>query len=672
MPSNAFVALGGIADGLGRSLQRKQDQQHQDAQKHQDLVNNLVSAGISSGKVTDPEQAFKFLMNGGKPGGKDLPPAISDLIQSVAAHHNATPGGGADTTQAPLPGAPSAGSTGGDPTGASGPSATSLIGTGAGAGTPAASPDQATGAGTGTATPPPQAPARSSNPMGGFKTTDQLATEEETRREKDVAASTMGQYQTKVTLARKMYADGVVSSIEEGLQRVGLRTPPVKAWAPHPVGRPVAIEQVPEGALTVGGEPIDRGTTKTAQAVVVSLPDGSMETRYEPSGAAPVGAGAGGVDPAKFRERLAEIKAANPGISDDAARKQAGETLQKEAATAADLAGTRAQTAGEAAGTKAGPYDDLPTVLQDAQGRADPESQATFMTALKAKPKGGLLANNIQQASQYKMPSTDFTSRQIGGLNRATFVGLVKQFDPTFDETKYKPRQEMMTSWRGDGKAAQTMASARKIVNHLADLQSASKKMDAVSSNVAGGTLNPLLVGGKRILGDAKTAQKAQEALKEYTTAQNVLGLELRRFFAVAGGGSQQELSEWEKLGDPYGTTTDRQTFLKTAAKMMLGQVVPKVQQYQETVGDLPPGSQWLDNKDRIRLRSMGVDVSDLPPLPENANKTVDPAEAGLPPEIQGLAPGMKATLPDGRIFYRDANGVLRGGTTVAPKAQKK
>lgn len=651
MPSNAFVALGGLADGLGRSLQRKQDQKREEDQKHQDLVNNLVSAGITSGKVTDPEHAFKFLMNGGKPGGKDLPPAIGQLIQSVVAHHQATPG--EDTTQAPLPGGPSAGSTGGGE--GTGPSATSLIGVGSSASVPAAQP------------------ARSSNPMGGFKTADELANEEVARRERDVTATTMGQYQTKVNLARKMYSDGVVSSLEEGLQRVGLKTAPVKAWAPHPVGRPVAIEQVPPGALTVGGEPLDRTTTRIAQPVVISMPDGTMETRYEPSGAAPAGAGAGGVDPAKFRERVTEIKAANPGISDEEARKRAGTTLQAEAATTASIAATRDQTGGEAAGTKAGPYDDLPAVLQTPQGKADPESQAAFMTALKAKPKGGLLANNIQQAAEYKMPSTTFTARQIGGLNRATFMGLVKQYDPTFDETKYKPRQDMMTSWRGDGKTAQTMASARKIVNHLADLNKASTQMDAVTSNMAGGAFNPLIAGAKRVgVQGQKEAQKAQEALSAYKTAQNVLALELRRFFATAGSGSQKEIEDWQALSNPMGTTTDRKTFLQTAAKMMLGQVVPKVQQYQETIGDLPPGSQWLDNKDRIRLRSMGVDVSDLPPLPENANKTLDPAEKDLPPEIQGLAPGMKATLPDGRIFYRDANGVLRGGTTVAPKAPKK
>lgn len=657
MPSNAFVALGGIADGLGKSLQHKQQQEHDDKQKHQDLINGLVSAGITSGKVQDPELAFKFLLNGGKPGGKDLPPAVSDLIQSVAAHHQAGGGdrgggGGTDTTQPPLQGGPSAGSTGGDAS-SPGPSIPSMP-------------------------MPPQQTARSSNPMGGFKTTDQLSDEEVARRGRDVEATTQNQYQTKINLARKMYSDGVVDSLEEGLQRVGLKTPPVKAWAPHPVGRPVTVDQVPQGALTVGGEPIDKASTtaKAFQPVVISLPDGTMETRFEPSALAPVGAGAaggaGGAEPAKFRERLAEIKAATPGIADDVARQQAGASLQKEAATAADIAGTRAQTAGEAAGTKAGVYDDLPTVLQGDNGRPDPEGQKQFLAKLKEKPKGGILAQNIQQAAQYKMPSTDFTSRQIGGLNRATFVGLVKQFDPTFDETKYKPRQEMMTSWRGDGKTAQTMASARKIVNHLGDLNKASSEMDAVSSNMAGGIFNKGLVGGKRILGGEKTAQKAQQAVKDYQTAQNILALELRRFFATAGSGSQQEIEDWQKLSDPYATTTERKAFLQTAAKMMLGQVVPKVQQYQETVGDLPPGSQWLDNKDRIRLRSMGVDISDLPPLPENANKTIDPAEASLPPEIQGLAPGMKATLPDGRIYYRDANGQLRGGTTVAPKAPKK
>src|SRR5258705_161133 len=111
MASNALVALGGLAEGLGGVLQHKQDQEHQDKQKHLEMITNLVSDGIRSGRITDPEAAFQFLVSGGKPGGKKAKPLaepLQALIGGIAAHDTSGTGGAAPDTNAVPKGAPGA------------------------------------------------------------------------------------------------------------------------------------------------------------------------------------------------------------------------------------------------------------------------------------------------------------------------------------------------------------------------------------------------------------------------------------------------------------------------------------------------------------------------------------------------------------------------------------
>jgi hypothetical protein len=643
MASNATVALGGLAEGLGSVLQHKQDQEHQDKQKHLDMITNLVADGIKSGRITDPEAAFQFLVSGGKPGGKKakpLPEPLQALIGGIQAHNTngdtsgdtSSPGGATpDTTSVVPKGAPGAPSTVGD----------------------GVSPAAASPAGTGPTANAPSPATPTAQPGGpGFRffsgpEMDDRAIQTDQRR---AAANVTGTYETKVALARRMVSEGVAPTIEDALERVGLKEPRLKTWAPRPVGRPVPVDQVPEGALTASGVPIDR-TAKNFQAVVISSPDGTFETRYEPSAppAAAGGAG-GGADPARVKTKRISIKAVHPEWTDEQVEAEVGKQIQAEDAGKANATGLGNQQKGESLGNIPTVYDKLPTVELGGDGIPDADQQKTFVQELQKLPQGGSILANLKQAADYKMPSNVFTSRQIGGLNRERFISLVRQYDPTFDESSYKRRQDMHADWQ-TGKTSQTMASAKKIVNHMSDLAKASKTLDSVSSDVLGGMANPLVIGTKRVLGD----KKAQDALKTYKTVQNTLALELRRLFATTGSGSQQEVEDWLKLASPYGTSTERQAFVKAAAHLMYGQVMPKVEQFTAVTGKPPTPDLWLNAADRKRLRAMGVSTSDLPPI---AGET-DPGNAPPPPEVVNMPNGSKATLPDGTIWMKDKSGAL-------------
>lgn len=110
--SNVGVALGALAGGLGKAYAAKKQTEHDDSLKHIGLVSGLVSAGMQSGMIENPNEAFAFLLSqfegGGKKGkkgkgsaggggGDDLP----GPLQSVLAATTAAGGGGGGGT--PLP-----------------------------------------------------------------------------------------------------------------------------------------------------------------------------------------------------------------------------------------------------------------------------------------------------------------------------------------------------------------------------------------------------------------------------------------------------------------------------------------------------------------------------------------------------------------------------------------
>jgi hypothetical protein len=502
-------------------------------------------------------------------------------------------------------------------------------------------------------------------------------------------ATTMAQYRAKISLARQMYSDGYVKSMEEGLERVGLKEPkPTGQGSSRPILDNTSVDSasLPEDAKDLADQPYDKTAAPWSKRFLVHdgwNADGSPKwsPRYEigtAPGAGKGGAG-GGKEPLSLRAYQAKVEK-DPAWAGKPVEEQKAEALRRIAEdleTKASITRTRDQTAAEAAGTRSGPYSDLPVVGLGPDGMPDPDQQAAFIEALRAKKSGPDLIPNIEKIATYQKTSAAFSQRQLGGLNRETVESIVSRYNPTYDVTKFPAVQALRTSWEGDGKVAQVMASARKIVNHLADFAKANAVMDQVSSNRLGGFANPITVTGQRLgVSGGPQAKKAQEALARYKTIQTAISSEFRRFFqASSGGGGLDELLKWEGQFNPYGTAVERQASLQAAAKMMLGQVKPKVEAYQELLKDTPPGSLWLSAQDRARLKTMGVDLEGFPALKPREQAAADlaareariKAEASLPIEIRNLRPGQNADY-QGNRYFRDKDDNLRVLPIPPPK----
>jgi hypothetical protein len=94
---NSGLAFGSVARGITRVMEQKHQEEYDEKRQKLQLLGNLVSAGLQSGTVKNPDEAIKFLFEQGKTGkgGKDVPPQISNLFGAIK--QRAQQGGG-DTT----------------------------------------------------------------------------------------------------------------------------------------------------------------------------------------------------------------------------------------------------------------------------------------------------------------------------------------------------------------------------------------------------------------------------------------------------------------------------------------------------------------------------------------------------------------------------------------------
>jgi hypothetical protein len=632
--SNKFIALGGVAAGLGQALQHQKDQEHQDEMEHMRLITGLVSQGIASGSVTDPNAAFQFLLSGGKGKGKggkgaDLPPPVQSLVQGIQAMPDT--GGGGAAGPGPGLGAPGAGPAGP-------------------AGTPLPGWQNAVGA---SSVSPGPSPAPAPDPTGmGFRFLS--GPERDARaiglKGAEAEATTGATYGAKINLARRMYADGIVKSMDEAFERVGLKEPRTHTFAPRPVGRPVPSDQVPEGALTSSGMPVDR-TAKFFQPVILSYGDGTFETRYEPSSQAPVGAGAaGGADPARIRTKSIAIKATHPDWTDDQVRAEAGTQILAEDAGKAQATSLGNTQKGENLGIQASVYDKLPEVTANQDGVADPASRAQFETALKALPHGPSILDLVKQAANYEFNPADITSRQVGQLNRAEFESMVHRYDPTWNPSQFPIRQDLKKEWLPAGKAGQAMVSAKTVIGHMNDLAKSAAVLNKYQTDKAGGLTNWATTNWARVI---QSDPKAQDALRTYQTKQQAVADELKRLFAVTGAGSQKEIDAWLQLGSPYATPTEKAAFVRGAGALMKDRMRPLIDNYTATMGKPPQPGQSFNALDYTRLQNLGIDASDL------TGSSGGQAGPPQPPDvIKSAGPKKKVVMPNGDTWVTDAQGV--------------
>lgn len=578
--SNVGTALGSMASVFGRAFQSKIDQEHQEKRQQAELIANLVSGGLQAGTIKNPTEAFQFMLDqfrGGKGKGKK------------------GAGGGQDELPSPLK---------------------VMLGAVQGAG----------GSGT------PGATGQQGQPQqGGPAGPPQFTTGSEREQGRSNIATTQAgavidsQYTAKVNLARRMLADGTVKTMEEGLERVGLKEPVQHLSPPKPFGKPVPADDVEPGAKTVDGTPFTPQPGNYYQPVIISTPQGP-ETRYQ-AGAPPVQTGSilkgmSGALRARVEDRLAAQninpqtatddqvtkvlqEAGKAGVHGEAVKGAGADEINELRKLNIELARQRIEAnKGQVQGV--GPNgQELPIVGMDTQGRPDPGAQSQFLTAF---PRD--LGAGIKGLADYTINPNTYSARTTKGgqtPTRAQMVEWVKQYDPSYDEKQYPVRQKLESDW-SSGKTRDSMVATNTVVKHMQEMYNAAKALAPYTYGLE--EANKVNYGMRR-----RTNEKVRDAIRNFETARDAVALELRKVYSGTSGGSQKEIEDWQRNASTTAPTDEKLAFLKTASNLMFGRINSAVDSYRGTMGRSPKPGLGFTQSSIDALKALGINVDEINPV---------------------------------------------------------
>lgn len=157
----------------------------------------------------------------------------------------------------------------------------------------------------------------------------------------------------------------------------------------------------------------------------------------------------------------------------------------------------------------------------------------------------------------------------------ASLLQAVTQYDPTFDATNYQKRQQTATAF-SKGVQGNAIRAANQTLYHMGNLYQ--KTEDLNNLDILPGLLNaPINYIQQKGFGDPRQGQYKQSA--------QAVASELRKVFAGQGGGSLQELKDWEKSFDPNAGETQQKAYIQNGVDLLRGALQSLESQYQSGMG---------------------------------------------------------------------------------------
>lgn len=226
----------------------------------------------------------------------------------------------------------------------------------------------------------------------------------------------------------------------------------------------------------------------------------------------------------------------------------------------------------------------------------------------------------------------------------ASLLQAVTQYDPTFDATNYQKRQQTATAF-SKGVQGNAIRAANQTLYHMGNLYQRAEDLN--NFDILPGILNaPINYIEEKGFGDPRQ--------RRYKQSAQAVASELRKVFAGQGGGSLQELKDWEKSFDPNAGEQQQKDYIQNGVDLLRGALQSLESQYQAGMG-------------------LNKNMGDL--LTPEARNVYEKLQAGENPNVkkstaqkQGdlLAQPKKITndaeynlLPSGATFV-DPNGVTR------------
>lgn len=156
----------------------------------------------------------------------------------------------------------------------------------------------------------------------------------------------------------------------------------------------------------------------------------------------------------------------------------------------------------------------------------------------------------------------------------AQLLAEVTAFDPTFDAANATTRVKTRSNYTS-GKMAESRTALNTAIGHIAELDNISKNLG--NSRFLPGYINPLY--------NTLREKAGNRDIPQFEQTKGAVASEMRKVFAGSGGGSLQELQEWQAQLDSSKSPEQLHAVLQNGIHLLGARLGALQQQYQEGMG---------------------------------------------------------------------------------------
>lgn len=279
--------------------------------------------------------------------------------------------------------------------------------------------------------------------------------------------------------------------------------------------------------------------------------------------------------------------------------------------------------------------------LQQPQSGGQPNPIASLQGGdlLKALPPQ--IASTIKGYSEGRIP---FNARLAATPQGQTMLGLITQYDPTFDTADPTSRSKTRASFTS-GADANNVAALNTAMAHAASLKEAYNNLDNGDY--------PLLNKVENRVSIATGDKKVQEAASDVAAKGHALSGELAKVFRSTGM-AEADIKAWEDKLDVNATPSQQKATLNAAMDLMDGRLQALSEKYNQGLGQSKQGIELLSPKARDAYMKVRGEQPDSAGAINVGGKSTGPSKG----EISIISPdGIPGTIDASELKDALANG---------------
>lgn len=227
----------------------------------------------------------------------------------------------------------------------------------------------------------------------------------------------------------------------------------------------------------------------------------------------------------------------------------------------------------------------------------------------------GPTASLVKKIANYEINPQSLSTK---GGHRERFLGLVAQYDPTYDQSQYNARASVKKDFES-GAASKNIRSLNTAIGHLADLKEAADGL----RNSPYQLWNQIANKGLTATGDPRVTK--------FNTAANAVESELAALFKGTGA-TDQEIKAWREQLSAADSPAQLHTAIDTLLGLMSSRMNALDSQYTVGMGK-PRDFKIINEKSKGILMKLGGeggrmlegDMTELAPKPQASAPTAKP-----------------------------------------------